>query len=157
MTVTIDLAPCETFELHESHDMNGDGNRGTNVKVSFLNSSDMTLYTQTIWGFGTSTKILVQGSYSEPFPWVGVRSAVVLPAKIKLESVSSYGQGNPPIVPQYHFTIIRSPRPGYNIGGDSFSNAPLTSSSPQPIEAAFVTVIPRTRRPSTQVSISRFI
>jgi hypothetical protein len=67
-TVTIDLAPCETFELRESHNMNGDGNRGTNVKVSFLNSSDITLYTQTIWGFYTATNILVQGSYSEPFP-----------------------------------------------------------------------------------------
>lgn len=130
MTVTIDLAPCETFELHESHDMNGDGNRGTNVKVSFLNSSDITLYTQTIWGFYTNTNILIQGSYSEPFPWVGVRSALVLPAKIKVESVSAYGQGNPPSAPQYNFTIIRAPRPGYNIGGDSFSNAPLAPSFP---------------------------
>ncbi len=103
MTVTIDLAPCETLEVRESHNMNGDGNRGTNVKVSFLNSSDITLYTQTIWGFYTNTNILIQGSYSEPFPWVGVRSALVLPAKIKVESVSAYGQGNPPSAPQYNF------------------------------------------------------
>ncbi len=130
MTVTLDLAPCETFELHESHDMMGDGNRGTNVKVSFLNSSDMTLYTQTIWGFYTSTKILVQGSYSEPFPWVGVRSAIALPAKIKVESINAYGQGNPPLIPQYNFTIFRAPRPNYNVGGDSFSNAPLVGSFP---------------------------
>lgn len=130
MEVTIDLAPCETLEVRESHNMNGDGNRGTNVKVSFLNSSDITLYTQTIWGFYTNTNILIQGSYSEPYPWVGVRSALVLPAKIKVESVQGYGQGNPPTAPQYNFTITRASRPGYNLGGDSFSNAPLVPSFP---------------------------
>jgi hypothetical protein len=110
--------------------MNGDGNRGTNVKFSFLNSSDLTLYTQTFGGFYTSSRILIQGSYSEPNPWVGVRSALVLPAKIKVQSVQAYGQGYPPSAPQYNFTIIRAPRPGYNIGGDSFGNAPLIPAVP---------------------------
>ena len=130
MTVTIDLAPCETIELHASHNMNGDPNRGTQVKVSFLNSSDITLYWRSFSGFYTASDNLVPSSHSEPFPWAGVRSALVLPAKIKVESVIGYGQGNPPSAPQYNFTIIRAPRPGYNIGGDSFSNAPLAPSLP---------------------------
>jgi hypothetical protein len=130
MTVTIDLAPCETMELHESHDMLGDGNRGTEVDVTYLNSSDVPLYTQGIFGFYSATDNIVPSSYSEPFPWVGIRSALVQPAKIKLQSSLGYGQGYPPIVPQYRFTIVRSPRPGYNIGGDSFGNAPLAPSFP---------------------------
>lgn len=130
MTVIIDLAPCETLDVRENHDMLGDGNRGTNVLVTYLNSSNDPIYTQNIWGFYSATNILVQGSYSEPFPWVGIRSPLVQPAKIKVESRDAYGQGYPPIIPRYDFTIIRSPRPGYNIGGDSFSNAPLAPSFP---------------------------
>src|SRR6266496_4876242 len=50
-TVTIDLAPCETLELHESHDMLGDGNRGTLVRVKYLNRSEVTIWSQSIYGF----------------------------------------------------------------------------------------------------------
>ena len=130
MTVTVDLAPCETMELHENHDMFGDGERGTLVRVTYLNSSDVPIWSQNIYGFYAATDNFVPDSSSEPFPWGGTRSALVRPAKIKVESWLAYGQGNPPMVPRYNFTIIRAPRTGYNIGGDTFSNAPLISSFP---------------------------
>src|SRR6266480_7332009 len=63
MTVTIDLAPCETFELHESHDMLGDGNRGTLVRVTYLNSSDVPIWSQSIYGFDAATDNKVPDSY----------------------------------------------------------------------------------------------
>ena len=129
-TVIINLAPCETLEVRESHDMLGDGNRGTLVMVTYLNSSNQPIYTQNIYGFYAATDILVPSSYSEPFPWVGIRSDLVQPASIKVESWCCYGRGNPPIIPRYNFTVIRSPRPNYNIGGDSFGNAPLVPSFP---------------------------
>jgi hypothetical protein len=34
------------------------------------------------------------------------------------------------MVPRYNFTIVRAPRAGYNVGGDTFSNAPLITSFP---------------------------
>src|SRR6266571_3249587 len=55
MTVTIDLAPCETIILTESHDMGGDGNRGTNVKITYQNSATQPIHDETIFGFNTGT------------------------------------------------------------------------------------------------------
>jgi len=130
MTVTVDLAPCETMELHENHDMSGDGDRGTLVSVTYLNSSDVPIYSQSIFGFYSATNNIVPDASSEPFPWGGTRSSLVRPAKIKLASWCCYGQGNPPMVPRYNFTIVRAPRAGYNVGGDTFSNAPLITSFP---------------------------
>jgi len=130
MTVSLDLAPCETIELHENHDMEGDGNRGTLVRVTYLNSSNTPIYSQSIYGFYAATDNFVPDAYSEPFPWGGTRSDLVRPATIKIESWCCYGQGNPPKIPRYNFTIVRAPRANYNIGGDSFSNAPLVTSFP---------------------------
>jgi hypothetical protein len=132
MTVTVDLAPCETIEVHESHDMGGDGNRGTLLKVSYLNASGQELAARTIYGFDSATDntFPLSTSYDEPFPWVGVRAPVVLPVTLKIESVSLYGQGNPPSPPLYTFTIIKTPRSGYNVGGYDFASAPLAPSLP---------------------------
>lgn len=129
---TIALAPCETIEIHESHDMLNDGNRGTNVKISFLNESGQELYSQTIFGFFSETDYTFpdRDSPSEPFPWVGVSAPVVLPYKIKVESKDAYGRGSSQQKPEYNFTIIRRPRPGVNVGGYSFSTAAAVSSFP---------------------------
>ncbi len=132
ITQTIDLQPCETIEIHESHDMKNDGNRGTNVKISFLNASGQEIYSQLLWGFYSSTDYTFssRGSYSEPFPWRGVRAPVVLPYTLKIESKDALGRGNPPEDPEYNFTIIRRPRPGVNVGGYNIFNAPTVPSFP---------------------------
>src|ERR1051325_4313663 len=89
-TLTINLAPCETIEIRETHDMAGNGERGTNPRVSYLNSSGQEIYSQSIYGFYSSpppyNSIPLQDSSDEPFPWVGVASPLVLPATLKIES-----------------------------------------------------------------------
>jgi hypothetical protein len=132
-TQTINLAPCETIEIRETHDMGGNGERGTNLRVSYLNSSGQEIYAQGVSGFYSSpppyNSIPLQDSYDEPFPWVGVASSIVLPATLKIESSWPYGQGGVG-PPEYNFTIIRTPRPGYNVGGTSIADALLVSSLP---------------------------
>ena len=129
ISVTINLAANETIEVHESHDMGGDGNRGTNLKVTYLNSSGQELFTQTFWGFFAATNQFPSWT-PEPFPWLGSRASVVLPYTLKIESVDAYGRGGQPSPPQYNFTYSKGTRSGYNVGGDSFGNAPSVSSFP---------------------------
>jgi hypothetical protein len=139
-TRTINLAPCETIEIRETHDMGGNGERGTNLRVSYLNSSGQEIYSQGLFGFYSSpapyNSIPLQDSYDEPFPWVGVASPIVLPAILKIESSWPYGQGGVG-PPEYNFTIIRTPRPGYNVGGTSIAGALLVSSLPTTYNGSF--------------------
>lgn len=58
------------------------------------------------------------------------------------------GYGTPPIQPQYNFTIIRSPRPGYNIGGYDFATAPLVPSFPASYMGSLRTLDPPAPKPS---------
>ncbi len=72
-TATINLAPCELIEVHESHDMGGDPNRGTLFRVSFLNSAQEEIVGQNIYGFLTASDNKFPWLYEEPFPFTGVR------------------------------------------------------------------------------------
>jgi hypothetical protein len=45
--------------------------------------------------------------------------------------------GSPPIAPSYNFTIARSPRPNYNIAGDSFGSAADVTSMPATYYGSF--------------------
>ena len=148
ITQTIDLAPCETIEVHESHDMGGDPNRGTQLGVSFLNSAQQEIVDQSISGFLTATDNLFPWLYEEPFPFTGVRDPNVLPATIKVQAIWGVAYGNTPSPPQYHFTIIRSPRPGYNIGGYDFATAPLVPSFPATYMGSLRTLDPPAPKPS---------
>ena len=125
-TESINLSPCETIAVYESHSTQG-GNHGTVIKVSFLNSSGQTILAQEFFGF-------LDGSnqfptyYEEPFPFTGVRDPNLLPATIKVEATYPVYLGSPLVgPPQYNITITRTPRPGYNTGGYDFSGAPSAS------------------------------
>jgi hypothetical protein len=140
-TETINLAPCETIEVHESHDMGGDPNRGTLLRVSFLNSAQQEIVGQSIYGFSSATDNRFPAAYEEPFPFTGVRDANVLPATFKVEATYGVGYGNPPSPPQYNFTItsllVRDTTSGVT------TSPPLRSSlpSPPPTWEAFVLLI----------------
>ena len=134
-TETINLAPCETIEVHESHDMGGDPNRGTQLGVSFLNSAQQEIVGQGIYGFLSATDNRFPTLYEEPFPFTGVRDPNVLPATFKVEATYGVGYGNPASQPQYNFIINRIPRQGYNIGGYDFATALLVTSFPSSCES----------------------
>ena len=125
-TETINLAPCETIAVYESHNIQ-DGNRGTVIRVSFLNSSGQTILAQEFFGFNAANNQFPD-YYEEPFPFTGVVDPNLLPATIKVEATYQVFFGSPPAgPPEYNFTITRTPRPGYNTGGYDFSSAPLIS------------------------------
>jgi len=126
----INLAPCETIEVNESHDLGDDGNLGTNLKIAYYNNEGRVLHEQTYWGFYIQT-YKFPAYTPEPFPWPGVRSPEGLPAYLYVESVDALGHGTPgrpyyPLDPPYDFTISRKPRPNYNIGGTTLANSPVT-------------------------------
>src|ERR1051325_2863449 len=50
-TSSINLKPCETVEVYESHNLGSDGNLGTNLTFTYYNGSGQTLFSQTFWGF----------------------------------------------------------------------------------------------------------
>jgi hypothetical protein len=127
-TQTINLAPCETIEIQEWHDMAGDLNRGTSLTFSYFNSNGQRLFHQNITGFSTFSEgnpqtMPLRDSTSERSPWVGVRNPALLPATLKVESTSTVGYGNPSLQPTYHFTIVRNPRPEYNVGAGGYEIA----------------------------------
>jgi len=59
MTVSVSLSPCETVTLTETHSLGTDGNRGTNVKMTYSNGSGQVLRSEQFWGF-------FSGGYSFP-------------------------------------------------------------------------------------------
>src|SRR5215510_15472329 len=59
MTVSIGLSPCDTVSLTESHDMQGDPNRGTNVKMTYMNGSGQVLRSEQFAG-------ILSGGYTFP-------------------------------------------------------------------------------------------
>ena len=55
-TETINLAPCETIAVYESHFIQ-DPNRGTVIKISFVNSSGQTILAQEFFGFNAGNNL----------------------------------------------------------------------------------------------------
>ena len=124
-TETINLAPCETIAVYESHFIQ-DPNRGTVIKISFLNSSGQTILAQEFFGFNAGNNQFPT-YYEEPFPFTGVTDPNLLPTTIKVEATYQVFLSNPSAPPEYNITITRTPRAGYNTGGYDFSGAPLAS------------------------------
>jgi hypothetical protein len=123
-TQTISLAPCEVIAVTETHDMGGDGNLGTNVKVAYYNNQGQVLHEQTYWGFFTQSYRFPNWT-PEPFPWRGVRAPEGLPAYLYIEAVDALGHGSGGSQdPEYNFSIQRSMRANYNTGGTTLANAP---------------------------------
>jgi hypothetical protein len=128
--------------------MGGDPNRGATLAVSFLNSAQQEIVGQGISGFLSATDNRFPALYEEPFPLNGVRDPNALPATFKVWAIDGVGYGTPPSQPQYNFTIIRSPRPGYNIGGYDFATAPLVPSFPASYMGSLRTLDPPAPKPS---------
>jgi len=126
MTLSISLSPCETVALTETHDMQGDSNRGTMVKMTYSNGSGQALHTEQFAG-------ILTGGYSFPsstpwpFPWRGTVSANWTAATLKIESAGSYGKGSSNQAPRYNFTLSYATRAGYNTSGDSFGTAAIAT------------------------------
>jgi Bacterial Ig domain/IPT/TIG domain len=127
-TQTISLAPCETIAVTETHDQMNDGNLGTNLKIAYYNNQGQVIHQQNYWGFFAEFYQFPDWT-PEPFPWRGVRSPEGLPAYLYIEAVDVLGHGTSgrpyyPTDPIYSFSISRSPRANYNIGGTTLANAP---------------------------------
>jgi hypothetical protein len=116
-------APCHTVAVNISW-ANG-GNNGSNLRATFLDSSGQSIYSEeTISAFFTGS--ITIPSYSPyPYPWRGSRSALFNPVSLKIETVGAFGD---PCNISYDITFAS--RPGYNVGGDAFANAPLVPALP---------------------------
>src|SRR5438876_6062605 len=116
-------APCHTVAVNLSW-ANG-GNNGSNLRVTFLDSSGQSIYSEgTISAFFTGS--ITIPSYSPyPYPWRGSRSALFNPVSLKIETIGAFGD---PCNITYDITFAS--RPGYNVGGDAFTNAPLVPALP---------------------------
>src|SRR6185437_11861821 len=116
------IAPCHTVAATISW-ANG-LNNGSNLKVTFLDSSGQTIYTEsTISAFLPGSKTFPFAS-PYPFPWRGSRSALFNPVSLKIETIWPFGD---PCDVSWDITFTR--RTGYNVGGDTFANAPLVPPS----------------------------
>src|SRR6266536_4727899 len=123
ITIPLSTAPCHTVAVTISW-MNG-ANNGSNLKVTFLDSSGQAIYSEgTISAFYTGSRIFPFFS-PYPYPWRGSRSALFNPASVKIETISPFGD---PCNISYEITFTS--RSGYNVGGDTFSNAPLVPALP---------------------------
>ncbi len=122
MTVSIGLSPCETVSLSEAHDMHGDPNKGTNIRMTYTNGSGQTLRSEQFAGIFSGGYTFPAGA-PWPFPWRGTVSANWTVASLKIESYGAYGKGADGQEPEYNFTLSFSQRNGYNTSGDSFGSA----------------------------------
>jgi hypothetical protein len=122
MTVGVSLSPCETVALTETHNMGNDSNRGTNVKMTYLNGSGQVLHSEQFWGFLSGGNSFPTAA-PWPFPWRGTVSANWTVASLKVESITPYGKGASNQAPEYEFTLTFGTRPGYNTAGDTFGTA----------------------------------
>lgn len=100
-------------------------NNGSNLSVTFLDSSGQAIYSE------SDISAFLPGSRSFPFsppwpyPWRGSRSALFNPASVKIETIYPFAD---PCDITYNISFAS--RPGYNVGGDSFANAPLVPPFP---------------------------
>lgn len=123
LTISFSMLPCHTVAVDISW-ANG-LNNGSNLKVTFLDSAGQVIYFENdISAFlPGSRQIPLNPSY--PYPWRGSRSALFNPASVRIETVYPFA---PPCTINY--SIGFASRADYNIGGDSFANAPLVTSLP---------------------------
>jgi hypothetical protein len=94
---------------------------GASVSVTLLNNVDDTLWGQvfTPYGSGSGTVPASDAWYSYWFThYPATRGTAGIPRKVRIQS-------NINDVYSYQITVTRRPRPGYNLGGTAFSNAPL--------------------------------
>ena len=123
LILPLNLAPCHTVTVDISWS-NG-LNNGSNLKISFLDSSGQTIYSESDISAYLSGSRSFPSSPPWPYPWRGSRSALFNPANVKIETISPFAD---PCGITY--TVTFASRPGYNIGGDSFANAPVASPFP---------------------------
>jgi pimeloyl-ACP methyl ester carboxylesterase len=134
ITIPINLAPCQTVEVYESHDMQGDPNLGTNLEFKYLNNSGQVIFSQVVYGFLAGSNVFPSWQ-TEPFPWRGTVGPEGLPTTLVITSVHVIGYGtgvppNPPKYPSYTIQYATKRRPGYNLGGPTFGSALAVSELP---------------------------
>ena len=129
-TSSISLKPCETVEVYETHSLGSDGNLGTNLTFTYYNGSGQNLFSQMFWGFFNGGNLFPSWQ-TEPFPWRGTVGPEGLPVTLEIKAGSQVGFGSgSPHYPKYQVTIVKKPRPGYNLGGNTFGNSLMVSSFP---------------------------
>jgi len=117
------MSPCHTVAATISW-ANG-LNNGSNLRVTFLDYSGQPIYSE------ASISAFLPGSSNFPSwspypnPWRGSRSALFNAVSIKIETI--YPFGDPCDI---SYTVNFTQRPDYNIGGDTFANAPLVPPFP---------------------------
>ena len=123
ITIPFSMAPCHTVSVNISWS-NG-LNNGSNLRVTFLDSSGQPIYSV------SSISAFLPGSTTFPFsspypyPWRGSRSALFNPASLRIETIFPFGDPC-----DIAYEIAFTSRAGYNVGGDSFANAPLVPEFP---------------------------
>ncbi|MBA2704400.1 MAG: hypothetical protein H0U60_11165 [Blastocatellia bacterium] len=123
ITIPFSTSPCHTVAVNVSWS-NG-LNYGSNLKVSFLDASGQPIYYEdTISAYLPGSRIFPFSS-PYPYPWRGSRSSLLNPAALKIETIYPFA-----VSCFITYDITFTARPGYNVGGDSFTNAPLVPALP---------------------------
>ena len=126
LVIPINLAPCQTVEVYESHDFNNDMDKGTVLVYTYFNNAGEMLYEEFQSAVATGGKTFPrQGSRFEAFPWRGSIGPAGLPTTLEIRSTQIV-QGNP----EYSFVVIKNRRPEYNLGGRTFEDATLVDTFP---------------------------
>ncbi len=123
ITIPFSTSPCHTVAVNVSWS-NG-LNYGSNLKVSFLDASGQPIYYEdTISAYLPGSRIFPFSS-PYPYPWRGSRSSLLNPAALKIETIYPFA-----VSCFITYDITFTARPGHNVGGDSFTNAPLVPALP---------------------------
>ena len=126
LVISINLTPCQTVEVYESHDFNNDMDKGTVLVYTYFNSAGEMLYEEFQSAVATGGKTFPkQESRFEAFPWRGSIGPAGLPTTLQIRSTSVI-QGDP----EYSFQVIKKPRPEYNLGGRTFESATVVDTFP---------------------------
>ncbi len=121
--IPLNTAPCHTVAANIS--WSNSLNQGSNLKVTFLDSSGQPIYYEdTISAFLPGSRIFPFSS-PYPYPWRGSRSALLNPASLRIETIYPFA-----VSCFITYDVTFTSRPGYNVGGDSFTNAPLVPALP---------------------------
>jgi len=122
-TYTIHLQPCETVVV----DMTGSAPaNGAAMSLKLRNASGQNLTVINFGCYGSCAQTVPKTDSSAGFPLPGTRGVEGLAEDFVISTGSVIG--TPPTM-TYTLTVHRVPRPGYNIGGTAFGNAPLVQAN----------------------------
>ena len=113
------VQPCETVKLLIT--VTSHPSSGASVGVTLRNADDVELFGTVFTAYGSGSGEVPSNSawYASWFPaYPATKGIEGIPRKVRIQS--NYGD-----VYSYSITVVREPRPGYNLGGTGFSNAPL--------------------------------